>query len=365
MMLTTDVALKRDPDYREIIERFQENPMEFGMNFAKAWYKLTHRDMGPTSRYLGPEVPEEEFLWQDPIPEADYETIDGEDVAALKEQILDTDLSVSELVKTAWASASTFRFTDKRGGANGGRIRLEPQRNWDANEPEKLSAALETLHGVQQSFNADAGDKEVSMADLVVLGGCAAIEKAASDAGYDVEVPFTPGRTDATQEDTDVESFEWLEPKADGFRNYDSGEHDNVTAEELLLDKAHLLSLTPPEMTVLVGGMRAVGANHGDTEHGVFTDQPGALTNDFFVNLLSMDYEWKPTDDSKEEFELIDRDSGDVAFTGTRVDMVFGHNSELRALAEVYGSGDAEEKFVHDFVATWDKVMNLDRFDLK
>ncbi len=365
MMLTTDLSLIKDPDYREISKFFYENPDELAKEFSKAWYKLTHRDMGPTSRYLGPEVPEEEFLWQDPIPEADYETIDGEDVAALKEQILDTDLSVSELVKTAWASASTFRFTDKRGGANGGRIRLEPQRNWDANEPEKLSAALETLHGVQQSFNADAGDKEVSMADLVVLGGCAAIEKAASDAGYDVEVPFTPGRTDATQEDTDVESFEWLEPKADGFRNYDSGEHDNVTAEELLLDKAHLLSLTPPEMTVLVGGMRAVGANHGDTEHGVFTDQPGALTNDFFVNLLSMDYEWKPTDDSKEEFELIDRDSGDVAFTGTRVDMVFGHNSELRALAEVYGSGDAEEKFVHDFVATWDKVMNLDRFDLK
>ena len=365
MMLTTDLSMIEDPDYREISKFFYENPDELAKEFSKAWYKLTHRDMGPTSRYLGPEVPEDDFLWQDPIPEADYETIDDADVEALKEELLDSDLSVSELAKTAWAAASTFRFTDMRGGANGGRIRLEPQKNWEANEPEKLSAALETLEGIQKSFN-DANDaKQVSMADLVVLGGCAAVEKAAKDAGHDVEVPFTPGRTDASQDETDVDSFEWLEPKADGFRNYKSDDHTHVSAEELLLDKAHLLSLTPPEMTALVGGMRALGVNHGDTDHGVFTDAPGTLTNDFFVNLLRMDLEWKPVDDSKEEFELVDRDSGEVEFTGTRVDLVFGHNTELRALSEVYGSSDGEEKFVETFVNAWDKVMNLDRFDLK
>ncbi|WP_224450257.1 catalase/peroxidase HPI [Haloprofundus salilacus] len=377
MMLTTDVALKRDPNYREIIERFQENPREFQEAFAKAWYKLIHRDMGPPIRFLGPEVPDEEMLWQDPIPEADYELIGDEEIAELKEEILASDLSVSQLVKTAWASASTYRDSDKRGGANGARIRLEPQKSWDVNEPEQLETVLGTLEEIQEEFNSSRSDgTRVSLADLIVLGGCAAVEQAAADAGYDVEVPFEPGRTDASQEQTDVESFEALEPEADGFRNYLGGEHDR-SAEELLVDKADLLTLTPPEMTVLVGGMRALNANYKQSDLGVFTDRPETLTNDFFVNLLDMDYEWDAPSESKDimeqeasseaydVYELRDRETGDVEWTGTRVDLVFGSNARLRAVADVYASDDAEEKFVRDFVDAWDKVMSLDRFDLE
>jgi catalase-peroxidase len=368
MMLTTDIALKRDPDYREIIERFQEDPDEFQDAFARAWFKLLHRDMGPKERYVGPEVPEEDLIWQDPIPDADYETIGDEEVAELKERILDTDLSVSRLVKTAWASASTYRDSDKRGGANGARIRLEPHRNWEANEPRQLAHALEVLEGIQQDFNdARADDVRVSLADLIVLGGCAAVETAAAAAGHDVEVPFTPGRTDATQAETDVEAFEPLEPKADGFRNYLADDLDqDWTPEEFLIDKAELLNLTPAEMTVLVGGMRALDATHEQTDgYGVFTDRPETLTNDFFVNLLSMDHEWEPVSEAKEHFKVRDRDTGEVQWNATRVDLIFGSHSRLRALAEVYGSHDAEEMFVQDFVDAWAKVMTLDRFDLE
>ncbi len=365
MMLTTDVALKRDPDYREVLERFQENPMAFGMAFAKAWYKLTHRDMGPPSRLLGPEVPDEEMLWQDPLPEVDHGLIGDEEIAELKTEILESDLSVSELVKTAWASASTYRDSDKRGGANGARIRLEPQRKWEVNEPDQLEATLSTFEEIQQEFNdAQADDTRVSLADMIVLGGCAAVEKAAADAGYDIEVPFEPGRTDASQEQTDVDSFDALKPAADGFRNY-LGDHSGQPVEDLLVDKAELLNLTANEMTVLVGGMRALGATYQDSNLGVFTDQPETLTNDFFVNLLEMDTEWKPSDKTDGVFEGYDRDTGELACKGTRFDLIFGANSRLRAISEVYGANDAEEKFVHDFVDAWHKVMTLDRFDLK
>ncbi|ADQ65974.1 catalase/hydroperoxidase HPI(I) [Halogeometricum borinquense DSM 11551] len=365
MMLTTDIALKRDPDFREVLERFQENPDEFQECFAKAWYKLIHRDMGPPERFLGPEVPDEVMLWQDPLPDADYDLIDDEAAAELKEEILGSDLSVSQLVKTAWASASTYRDSDKRGGANGARIRLEPQRSWEVNEPEELETVLETLEGIQDEFNSSQSDEtRVSLADLIVLGGNAAVEKAAADAGYDVEIPFEPGRTDATQEQTDVESFEALKPKADGFRNYiESGVDEKP--EELLVDKAELLNLTVEEMTVLVGGMRALDANYQGSDLGVFTDEPETLTNDFFVNLLDMDSEWEPVSDSEDVFELRDRETGEVQWKGSRFDLIFGSNARLRTVAEVYGAADGEEKFVHDFVETWHKVMTLDRFDLE
>ncbi|MFB6299262.1 MAG: catalase/peroxidase HPI [Halobacteriales archaeon] len=368
MMLTTDVALKEDPDYREVLERFQENPGEFQEAFAKAWYKLIHRDMGPPERFLGPEVPEETMIWQDPIPDADYVLIGDEEVAELKTEVLDSGLTVSQLVKTAWASASTYRDSDKRGGANGGRIRLEPQRSWEVNEPAELEIVLETLEEVQEAFNgARSDDVRVSLADLIVLGGNAAVEQAAAEAGYDVTVPFEPGRTDATQEQTDVESFEVLEPKTDGFRNYLGGEYDdfNGSLEERLVDKAHLLTLSVPEMTVLVGGMRALGATYGDSDRGVFTDRPGTLTNDFFVNLLDMDYEWAPVSDEQKVFEGRNRDTGEVEWEATRFDLIFGSNARLRAVVDVYGADDGEEAFVHDFVDAWSKVMQLDRFDLE
>ena len=367
MMLTTDIALKADPDYREIAERFHENPEELEEAFAKAWFKLIHRDMGPSERFLGPEVPEEEFLWQDPIPDVDHELIGDEEVAELKSEILSSELSVSQLVKTAWASASTYRDSDKRGGANGARLRLEPQRSWDVNEPEQLATVLSTLEDVQAAFNnSRSDDVRVSLADLIVLGGCAAVEQAAHDAGYDVSVPFEPGRTDASQEQTDVESFEWLEPDADGFRNYytDSDAQDR-SAEELLVDKADLLTLTAPEMTALVGGMRALDANYQDTDLGVFTDEPETLNNDFFETVLDMRYEWEAASDDEVVFELCDRETGEVEFTASRVDLLFGSNSRLRAIAEVYGAEDGEEQFVDDFVDAWSKVMRLDRFDLE
>jgi catalase-peroxidase len=367
MMLTTDIALKADPDYREIAERFHENPEELEEAFAKAWFKLIHRDMGPSERFLGPEVPEEEFLWQDPIPDVDHELIGDEEVAELKSEILSSELSVSQLVKTAWASASTYRDSDKRGGANGARLRLEPQRSWDVNEPEQLATVLSTLEDVQAAFNdSRSDDVRVSLADLIVLGGCAAVEQAAHDAGYDVSVPFEPGRTDASQEQTDVESFEWLEPDADGFRNYytDSDAQDR-SAEELLVDKADLLTLTAPEMTALVGGMRALDANYQDTGLGVFTDEPETLNNDFFETVLDMRYEWEAASDDEVVFELCDRETGEVEFTASRVDLLFGSNSRLRAIAEVYGAEDGEEQFVDDFVDAWSKVMRLDRFDLE
>jgi catalase-peroxidase len=360
-MLTTDLSLRFDPAYEKISRRFYQNPEAFEDAFARAWYKLTHRDIGPTARYLGPEVPREELLWQDPIPAVDHKLIDAGDIAALKKQILDSSLTVSQLVNTAWAAASTYRDSDKRGGANGARIRLEPQRKWAVNNPAQLEKVLSVLEKIQKDFNAQAGGKQVSLADLIVLGGCAAVEKAAKDAGHNLEVPFTPGRADTTQELTDVESFEPLEPIADGFRNYQRDTFP-MPAEALLLDKAQLLTLTAPEMTVLVGGMRALGANAGGTKHGVFTDKPGTLTNDFFVNLLAMDTEWKPA--GKDAFEGRDRASGKVKWTGTRADLVFGSNSQLRAIAEVYASDDAQKKFARDFVAAWNKVMNLDRFDL-
>lgn len=364
-MLTTDLSLREDPAYEKISRRFYENPDEFADAFARAWYKLTHRDMGPKSLLLGPEVPEEELLWQDPIPEADYEQINEKDIAELKEKILDAGLSVSELVSTAWASASTYRQSDKRGGANGARIRLAPQKDWEVNNPEQLNKVLNTLESIQQWFNEDqSGDKKVSIADLIVLGGAAAIEKAAKDAGHEVTVPFTPGRTDATAEQTDEESFAWLEPPADGFRNYYNPKH-NTTQEEMLVDKAQLLSLTPPEMTVLLGGMRVLETNYDGSKKGVFTDNPGTLTNDFFKNLLDMNTTWQATTDKQDVFVGSDRKTGDVKWSGTRADLIFGSNSELRALAEVYGSGESEQKFVKDFVKAWNKVMNLDRFDLK
>ncbi|GAA4895902.1 catalase/peroxidase HPI [Streptomyces coeruleoprunus] len=361
-MLTTDLSLRFDPVYEQISRRFHENPEEFADAFARAWFKLTHRDMGPVVRYLGPEVPSEVLLWQDPLPERTGEPIDAADIASLKEQVLGSGLTVSQLVSTAWASASTFRGSDKRGGANGARIRLEPQRGWEVNDPDELAQVLRTLEGIQRSFNS-AGGKQVSLADLIVLAGGAAVEKAARDGGVDVEVPFTPGRVDAAQDQTDVESFAALEPAADGFRNY-VGKGNRLPAEYLLLDRANLLTLSAPEMTVLVGGLRVLGANHAGSQHGVLTDRPGALTNDFFVNLLDLGTVWKSTSQAQDEFEARDAATGDVKWTGTRADLVFGSNSELRALAEVYASDDAKEKFVTDFVAAWDKVMNLDRFDL-
>ncbi len=359
-MLTTDLALRFDPIYEPISRRFHENPDQLADAFARAWYKLTHRDMGPIQRYLGPLVPQESLLWQDPIPAVDHEVIGAADIAALKSQILASGLSVSQLVSAAWASASTFRGSDKRGGANGGRIRLEPQRDWEVNDPANLAQVLRTLEGIQESFG-----KPVSIADLVVLGGCAAVEKAAKDGGHDIEVPFIPGRTDAAQEQTDVESFAALEPTADGFRNY-RGKGHRLPAEYLLIDRANLLTLSAPEMTVLVGGLRVLGANFQQSPLGVLTDRPGVLTNDFFTNLLDMGTQWKPTggsSDDAESFEARDA-SGQVKWTGSRVDLVFGSNSELRAVAEVYASDDAQEKFVEDFVDAWDTVMNLDRYDL-
>ncbi|WP_406289807.1 catalase/peroxidase HPI [Streptomyces sp. NBC_00209] len=363
-MLTTDLSLRFDPSYEQISRRFHENPREFADAFARAWYKLTHRDMGPVVRYLGPEVPQETLIWQDPLPERTHELIDAADIAALKEKVLASGLPVSELVSTAWASASSFRGSDKRGGANGARIRLEPQSGWEVNDPDRLAGVLRTLQSVQESFNAEQrGGKQVSLADLIVLAGAAGVEKAAKDAGTDIEVPFTPGRVDASQDQTDVESFVELEPVADGFRNY-LGKGSRLPAEYLLLDRANLLNLSAPEMTVLVGGLRVLGANHQQTAHGVLTDTPGTLTNDFFVNLLDMGTTWKSTADDQSAFEGRDAVTGEVRWTGTRADLVFGSNSELRAVAEVYASDDAKEKFVRDFVAAWDKVMNLDRFDL-
>ncbi len=365
IMTTADMAMKMDPIYGPISKHFHENPEEFADAFARAWFKLTHRDMGPKARYLGPEVPEEDLIWQDPVPAVDHALIDDKDAAALKAKILETGLSVPDLVKTAWASASTFRGSDMRGGANGARIRLAPQKDWEANEPQQLRKVLDALEGVQKAFNdAQSGGKKVSLADLIVLGGAAAVEKAAKDAGHDVTVPFHPGRTDATDEQTDVESFDVMEPEADGFRNYERAKF-TVRPEEMLVDKAQLLTLTAPEMTVLVGGMRALDANHGGTKHGVFTERPGILSNDFFRNLLDMGTVWNATSDADDMFEGRDRKTGEKKWTGTRVDLVFGSNSELRALAEVYGADDAEAKFVQDFVAAWAKVMELDRFDLK
>lgn len=390
MMTTADMSMKMDPIYNQIAQRYRDNPDEFADQFAKAWFKLTHRDMGPRSRYLGPEVPEEEFLWQDPIPSVDHELIDEQDIAALKDKILQSGLSVSQLVTTAWASASTFRCSDMRGGANGARIRLAPQKDWEVNQPEQLATVLQTLEGIQQEFNNNSqsgsqggsllsgiqqafnrgsqsnsnGKKRVSMADLIVLGGCAGIEQAAKNAGHNVTVPFTPGRTDASQEKTDVESFAPLEPRADGFRNYSNGKHSE-SLEELLVDRAQLLSLTAPEMTALLGGLRVLGANFGGSRHGVFTQRPETLTNDFFVNLLDLGTTWKATSEDEIEFEGSDRKTGASKWTATRVDLIFGSNSQLRALAEVYGCVDSQSKFVHDFVAAWDKVMNLDRYDLR
>ncbi|MFC5865513.1 catalase/peroxidase HPI [Acidicapsa dinghuensis] len=363
-MLTTDLALRFDPAYEKVSRRFFENPDLLADAFARAWFKLTHRDMGPRARYLGPEVPAEDLIWQDPIPAVDHELIDAQDIAALKSKILASGLSVSELVSTAWASASTFRGSDKRGGANGARIRLEPQKDWEVNEPKQLAKVLKTLESIQSEFNAAHSDgKKVSLADLIVLGGCAGVEQAATNGGHSVAVPFTPGRTDASHEQTDAESFAVLEPIADGFRNYNKGKY-TISAEALLIDRAQLLTLTAPEMTVLVGGLRMLNANYGNTKHGVFTSKPGTLTNDFFVNLLDMGTEWKPVLKSADVFEGTDRKTGKVKWTGTRVDLIFGSNSQLRVLAEVYGSVDAEAKFVRDFVAAWTKVMNLDRFDL-
>jgi len=363
-MLTTDLSLRVDPVYEKISRRFMANPDEFADAFARAWFKLTHRDMGPRARYLGPEVPEEELIWQDPIPAVNHPLIDARDIASLKEKILASGLSVSQLVSTAWASASTFRGSDKRGGANGARIRLAPQKDWEVNQPTQLAHVLEVLEGIQSDFNtAQSGGKKVSLADLIVLGGCAGVEQAAKNAGHKVTVPFTPGRMDASAEQTDVESFAPLEPYADGFRNYLKGKY-RVPAEALLIDKAQLLTLTAPEMTVLMGGLRVLKNNFGDTPHGVFTQRPEALTNDFFVNLLDMGTEWKVASNDDDIFESRDRKTGELKWTGTRVDLVFGSNSVLRALSEVYGSSDGQKKFVHDFVAAWNKVMNLDRFDV-
>lgn len=363
-MLVTDLSLRMDPAYEKISRHFLENPEEFKEAYQKAWFKLTHRDMGPVSRYLGPEVPAEELIWQDPIPAVDHGLIDDKDIEGLKSEILNSGLSVSELVGTAWASASTFRGSDYRGGANGGRVRLAPQNDWEVNNPVQLGKVLDKLTQVQDNFNsAQSGDKKVSIADLIVLGGCAAVEKASNDAGYSIAVPFTPGRTDASADITDEESFEALEPQADGFRNYLKGKFAAKT-EELLVDKAQLLTLTAPEMTVLLGGMRALDTNYDGSKHGVFTDRPGVLTNDFFVNLLDMSNVWRAIDEDKEVFESRDRNNGEVKWTGTRADLIFGSNSELRALAEVYASADAKEKFVKDFVSAWDKVMNLDRFEI-
>jgi catalase-peroxidase len=362
-MLTTDLSLRFDPAYEKISRRFYEHPLEFADAFARAWFKLTHRDMGPRARYLGPEVPAEELIWQDPIPAVDHPLIDDKDIDTLKTKILKSGLSVSELVSTSWASASTFRGSDKRGGANGARIRLAPQKDWAVNNPARLKKVLEKLEGIQIEFNGQKSDKKVSLADLIVLAGCTGVEKAAKDAGYTVTVPFIPGRMDTSQEQTDIESFSVLEPAADGFRNYLKAKY-TITAEELLVDKAQLLTLTAPEMTVLVGGMRVLNTNFDNSGHGVFTKRPEVLTNDFFVNLLDMNTVWMPATETRETFDGRDRKTGQLKWTGTRTDLIFGSHSELRALAEVYGSVDAREKFVHDFVAAWNKVMNLDRFDM-
>ncbi len=365
MMLTTDLSLKEDPAYRKISKRFLENPKEFETAFAKAWYKLTHRDMGPKARYLGPDVPEEDFLWQDPLPEADYKVIGDRDIAKLKKRILDTDLSNAELVRAAWASASSYRDSDMRGGANGARVRLAPQKDWPVNDPDELARVLDTLEGIQKSFNDSLSrNKQVSLADVIVLGGAAAIERAAEQAGHEVEVPFKPGRVDATAEQTDAESFEPLEPTADAFRNY-YGEGNRLSPADMLVERADLLGLTVPEMTVLVGGMRALDANTGGVEHGVFTDKPGTLSNDFFVNLLDMSTEWSKADDAEGIYEGRDRDTGDLKWTATPVDLIFGSNAELRAVAQVYASADGEEEFRQDFVDAWVKVMRADRFDLR
>ena len=365
IMTTADMAMRMDPIYGAISRRFLENPDQFADAFARAWFKLTHRDMGPRARYLGAEVPSEELIWQDPVPAVTHELIDEQDIATIKEQILASSLSTSELVSTAWASASTFRGSDMRGGANGARIRLAPQKDWDVNQPGQLAAVLQTLEAIQSTFNASqSGAKRVSLADVIVLGGCAAVEQAAKNAGwYDVKVPFTPGRTDASQAQTDVESFAVLEPIADGFRNYVKGKY-TIPAEKMLVDRAQLLTLSAPEMTVLVGGMRVLNANVGQAQHGVFTNRPGTLTNDFFVNLLDLDTTWKATSEAEDVFEGRDRKTGELKWTGTRIDLIFGSNSQLRALAEVYGCEDAQQQFVQDFVAAWNKVMNLDRFDL-
>jgi catalase-peroxidase len=363
-MLTTDLTLRFDPEFGKISRRFLDDPQSFADAFARAWFKLTHRDMGPRARYLGPEVPAEELIWQDPIPAVNHKLIGDKDIASLKAKILASGLSISQLVSTAWASASTFRGSDKRGGANGARIRLTPQKDWEVNQPDQLKTVLQTIEGIQKEFNsAQSGGKKVSLADLIVLGGCAGVEQAAKNAGHDVTVPFTPGRTDASQEQTDVKSFAALKPAADGFRNYQKTKYA-VSAEELLVDRAQLLTLTAPEMTVLIGGMRVLNANFGQTQHGVFTKKPETLTNDFFVNLLDMGTTWKATAEDEDVFEGRDRATGALKWTGTRVDLIFGSNSQLRALAEVYGSADAQTKFVQDFVAAWTKVMNLDRFDL-
>ena len=364
MMTTADMSLRMDPIYEPIARRFHENPEKFADAFARAWFKLTHRDMGPSSRYLGPEIPAEELIWQDPVPAVDHELIDEQDITDLKGKILASGLSISELVSTAWASASTFRGSDKRGGANGARIRLPPQKDWEVNQPAKLKKVLQTIEDIQKDFNsAQSGGKMVSLADLIVLGGCVGVEQAAKKAGYDITVPFTPGRTDATQEQTDVDSFAVLEPVADGFRNYLKTKYA-VSAEELLVNRAQLLMLTAPEMMVLVGGMRVLNANFGQSQHGVFTKRPETFTNDFFVNLLDMSTTWKATSEDEDVFEGRDRATGELKWTGTRVDLIFGSNSQLRAVAEVYGCEDSQEKFLDDFVAAWNKVMNLDRFDL-
>jgi catalase-peroxidase len=364
MMTTADLSLRFDPIYEPISRRFHKDPKAFADAFARAWFKLTHRDMGPKARYLGPEVPAEDLIWQDPIPHVNHRLINSKDIADLKKKILISGLSIAELVSTAWASASTFRGSDKRGGANGARIRLAPQKDWEANDPVQLAKVLKVLTKIQKSFNGTTkGGKKVALADLIVLAGCAAVEAAAKAAGYDIDVPFTPGRTDASQTQTDVESFAVLEPQADGFRNYQKRAF-TVSAGEMLVDKAQLLTLSAPEMTVLVGGLRVLGVNAGQSKHGVFTKQVGTLTNDFFINLLDMGTVWKPMSDAGDLFEGRDRATGDLKWTATRVDLVFGSNSQLRALAEVYAQDDAKKKFVRDFVAAWNKVMNLDRFDI-
>jgi len=364
MMTTADLSLRYDPKYEPIARRYMENPDEFHEAFSRAWFKLTHRDMGPKSRYLGPEVPEEDLIWQDPIPNPDFEIINQDDVKELKSKISNTDLTIPQMVKTAWASASTYRGSDKRGGANGARIRLEPQKYWEVNEPDQLNSVLDAYKKIQEDFNSNSNsDKKVSLADIIVLGGCVGIEKAAEKAGHNVEVPFTPGRTDATDDQTDAESFSVLEPTSDGFRNYLKKKF-SVSAEELLVDRAQLLTLTAPEMTVLIGGMRMLNANYNQSKHGVFTDKPETLSNDFFINLLDMDNEWKKSEEDENIYKIIDRATGKLKWTGTRIDLVLGSNSQLRAISEVYGSDDAEEKFVNDFIEAWNKVMNADRFDL-
>jgi catalase-peroxidase len=363
-MTTADLSLRFDPIYEPISRRFHKDPKAFADAFARAWFKLTHRDLGPKTRYLGPEVPKEDLIWQDPIPAVNHKLINKKDIKALKDKILGAKLSISELVYTAWSSASTFRGSDYRGGANGARIRLEPQKDWEVNQPAQLEKVLKKLKSIQKEFNGSQKDgKKVSLADLIVLGGCTAVEAAAKASGYKIEVPFTPGRMDASQKQTDIEAFEVMEPEADGFRNYQRKSY-TLLPEEMLIDKAQLLTLSAPEMTVLVGGMRVLGANYSNSKNGVFTRQVGKLTNDFFVNLLDMETVWKPTSDKAETFEGRNRKSGELKWTGTRVDLIFGSNSQLRALAEVYAQDDAKEKFVKDFIAAWNKVMNLDRFDL-